>query len=139
MLNKVKKTGLNLENFVYIAPDASSCELENSKEYWVNIAERFKDFDIFWNTTKSAPEGAKHCNLKVAEAFALAKHAKKIIALRSGFSELLTQTGVPIEIIYTKFRRSMINDISADLVLKGFSLKKLPLIENSIELNEVTV
>lgn len=136
MLNKIKSLNLDLSKFIFIAPEAITCELLDNS-FWKILIEDFKNlgFDIFVNLVDTkfniGLDNYKTCSLSVSEAFALAKRAKKIVTLRSGFSELLVQAGVPIDILYNKFRnRRCFNDMSVKQVMEGFSLKKLPMLTN---------
>ena len=75
----------------------------------------------------------KTCFLTYSEAFALAKLSKKIISLRSGFAELLTQANVPMDILFTKFGgRSSIDDMTIEQVHEGFNVLKLPKVNNGL-------
>lgn len=137
MLKKVKALNLNLSNFIFLAPEASSCKLLDSY-FWKELIDNLSDlkFDIFVNLTDTKFDlcltNYKTCYLSTAEAFALAKRAKKIVSLRSGFSEVLLQTGTPMYIIYNKFgNRRPFNDMSIKQVMSGFSLKKLPRSDNN--------
>lgn len=90
MLEKVSKTGLNLDKFVFIAPEAQSCKLYD-EDFWCELINQFqaKGYDVFVNLVeddvklKSAID-YKTCDLNFAEAFALARRSKKIVSLRSG-------------------------------------------------------
>lgn len=136
MIEKVSKTGLNLDKFVFIAPEAQSCKLYD-EDFWCELINQFqaKGYDIFVNLVgddvklKSAID-YKTCNLNFAEAFALARRSKKIVSLRSGFTEFLLQTGVPIDVLYTKFRhRHFFDDMNIYHVMSGFGLNQLPFID----------
>lgn len=138
MLNKIAKTGLNINKFVFIAPEAQSCKLYD-EDFWCELINQFqdKDYDVFVNLVeddiklKSAKD-YKTCDLSFAEAFALAKRAQKIVSLRSGFAEFLLQTGVPIDVLYTKFRhRHFFDDMDIYHVMSGFGLSKIPLTDKS--------
>lgn len=138
MLEKINKTGLNLSNFVFLTPEAQSCKLYDD-DFWCELINRFqkKGYDVFVNLVdddiklKSATN-YKVCDLTFAEAFALAKKAKKIVSLRSGFTEFLLQTGVPIDVLYTKFRhRDYLNDMDVYQVMSGFGLIRLPYIDKA--------
>lgn len=106
MNTKVKEIGLNIDNFIFIAPEAKSC-LSADNDFWINIINEFheKGYDIFMNLN----DNKVHINeveyksslLTLSEGFALAKRAKKIITLRSGFAEILSQSGVDMDVIYT--------------------------------------
>lgn len=136
MIEKVNKTGLNLDKFVFIAPEAYSCELYD-EDFWETLIYKLqeKGYDVFVNLVKKDVKlenavGFKTCDLSFAEAFALAKKAKKIVSLRSGFTEFLLQTDVPMDILYTKFRhRHIFNDMDSHLVMAGFGISQIPLID----------
>ena len=70
----------------------------------------------------------KTCFLTFEEAYYLASLSKCIIGLRSGFIEPLTSIkNLPIFCLYTDFKdRGLLKSISSDVVMKSFSLKKLP-------------
>ena len=138
MRHKIGKMGLNLNKFIFLAPEAFSCKLYDD-DFWCELINRFKTkgYDVFVNLTsedvklKSAVD-YKTCSLTFAEAFALAKYAVKIVSLRSGFTEFLLQTGVPVYVLYTKFRdRHMFNDIDISHFLSGFELTQLPFVDKS--------
>lgn len=138
MLKKIKNLNLNLDKFVFLSPEAISCELLPDS-YWINLINEYKSegYDIFVNLTGDFVDLGtveyKSCFLTYSEAFALASKAKKIISLRSGFSEILAQTGVPMEIIYTKFKdRHHFRDMAIEYVQTGFSLYKIPDVDKNI-------
>lgn len=119
MLDKATKIGLNLDRFVFLAPEANSVKLYD-EEFWVMLINVLQDrgYDVFVNLTSDQIklEGArdfKACNLSFVEVFALAKYSKRIITLRSGFTEFLLQTNVPMDILYTikNFGDKMIESI----------------------------
>lgn len=133
MIEKVSKIGLNLNNFIFISPEAQSCKLYN-EDFWcelINILNK-EGYDVFVNrVTKDVnleyATTFKSCNLTFAEAFALAKRAKRIISLRSGFTEFLIQTNTPMDVLYTKFRqRHSFDDLDITHVMSGFGLLTLP-------------
>lgn len=138
MLEKVEKTGLNLNKFVFLAPEAQSCKLYD-EDFWVVLVNKLQEigYDVFVNLVekdiklKNAID-FKTCDLSFAEAFALAKKAKRIVSLRSGFTEFLLQTDVQIDVLYTKFRhRHVFNDMDSYHVLHGFGLIQLPFVDVS--------
>lgn len=144
MLKKIEKTGLNLDKFVFLAPEAQSCKLYD-ESFWCELINRLQDkgYDVFVNLVekdiklKNAID-FKTCDLTFAEAFALAKHAKRIVSLRSGFTEFLLQTNVPMDVLYTKFKhRHIFDDMDIYHVMSGFGLVQLPFvnIENIREFN----
>lgn len=126
MLNKVKNIGLNLDNFILISPEANSCN-PVSQTFWTNIIRKKQKegYDIFINVALdkfTIDHNCKSCFLTYAEAFALALRAKKIYSLRSGFTEFLLQTKVPMEVYYTNFGVKL----TAEKVKSGFSMNKIP-------------
>lgn len=137
-LEKVQKTGLNLEKFVFLAPEAQSCKLYD-KDFWIELIKgfQFAGYDVFVNLVEDEIKfekelNYKSCYLTFGEAFALAKHSKKIVSLRSGFTEFLLQTNVPVDVIYTKFRkRHFFDDLDIYHVMSGFGLTQLPFVDKS--------
>ena len=140
MLDKINELGLNLNNFVFISPEAASCELLNN-DFWIcKIKELQQEgYDIFVNLIKVSKEftdiGCKTCFLSYSEAFSLVKYAKKIYSLRSGFTEFLLHTNVQMEVYYTPFR---CNDITGSQIKTGFSLLKIP-DSNQELINEIVI
>ena len=142
MLKKIKKINLNLDNFIFLSPEAASCELLDNS-FWIKLIKGFQDkgYDVFINIVNNIPEfeNFKSCYLTYSEAFALAQKAKRIISLRSGFTEFLLQTNVPMDVIYTKFKdRHLFRDMGIDYVTAGFSISKLPFINNNL-INEIVI
>lgn len=138
MLNKIAKTGLNIHNFVFLAPEAQSCKLYD-EDFWVELINKFQErgVDVYVNLVEDdiKLKGAldyKTCDLSFAEAFALAKRSKKIVTLRSGFTEFLLQTGVPIDVLYTKFKhRHFFDDMNIYHVISGFDLRNIPFVDKA--------
>lgn len=137
LAEKVKKITLNLNNFIFIAPEANSC-MDIDANILSDINTTFKNagFDIFWNINNSSinSENYKTCFLSLPEALLLCSKAKAIISLRSGLAEFLTEANVPTYILYSKFKnRTPEEQMSANKVLKGFTLSQLPNYKNSIK------
>lgn len=136
MLKKVSSINLNLDKFVFLAPEAMSCEMLGD-EFWESLIEKYqKDgFDVFLNIMRPMDISCEYktCFLTYSEAFALAKLSKKIISLRSGFTELLTQANVPMDILFTKFGgRSSLDDMSVEQVYEGFNVQRLPYVNKEL-------
>lgn len=139
MKEKVSKIGLNLDKFIFIAPEAQSCKLYD-EDFWCSLINSLQDkgYDVFVNLVSNdiklkGARGFKTCKLSYVEAFALAKHSKKIVSLRSGFTEFLLQTGVPMDILYTKFRhRHFFDDMDIYHVISGFGITEIPYIDKTI-------
>ena len=65
--------------------------------------------------------------LTYEESIELAKYAKAIIGMRSGFLECLSQNNVPLVALYTDFpERPGFKRLKSDKVLSGFSIAELP-------------
>ena len=143
---KAQEIGLNLDKFVFLAPEAKYCRLLD-EDFWESLINKLqeKGYDVFVNLVGNDIQlqdaiSFKTCNLGFAEAFALAKKAKKIISLRSGFTEFLLQTDVKMDVLYTKFRhRQFFDDMGIEQTMSGFGLFQLPFInkENIKEFNMV--
>ena len=134
MLNKIKKINLNIQNFVFIAPCANSCS-SYKDIFWHHLVKQLTScgIDVFFNISKkdhdiSIYNPYKSCELSFYEAFYLAQKAKTIVCLRSGFSELLTQTNVDLHVLYTHF--GFDSNLSCKDIFNGFSLTKLPFLNN---------
>ena len=122
MLKLSKQAELNLDKFVFIAPEAFSytvCPIE----FWQKLIKIFQDsgYDVFINSVTKKIAGNKHSYmnaksrlfdidsmksaksffLTVPEAYALAKRAKKIVSQRSGLSDMLIQTDAELCILYS--------------------------------------
>lgn len=130
-LNKAKRIGLNLNNFIFLCPESQSNE-NFADDFWKNIVDDLytKGFDVFLNVLTQRPEygTAKTCFLTFEEAYYIASLSKEIIGLRSGFIEYLTSIqNVPITCYYTDFKdRGLLPALDVHKVIKGFSLKSLP-------------
>ena len=138
MLEKINKTGLNLDKFVFLAPEAQSCKLYD-EDFWCSLINKLQDkgYDVYVNLVEDNIKlkyavDYKKCDLSYAEAFALAKKAEKIVSLRSGFTEFLLQTGTPIDVLYTKFRhRHFFDDMDIYHVMSGFGISQIPMADKS--------
>ena len=142
MRKKIKKIGLNHDNFIFLAPEAQSCiELEPS--FWVQLTKKLKDkgYDIFINIVgrDMKIEGIEYKSafLSYGEAYALCKYAKKIIALRSGICELLCECNTKMDILYTAFRKKpFFRDVNCKQVMQSFGFYNLPDINHKL-INEI--
>lgn len=140
LYEKVNKLGLNLNNFIILAPEALTCE-EIEYLFWQNLADELlkRNFDVYINVTcQNLPfKNCKNTSLNYREVLFLAQKAKAVISLRSGLSEFLLSTEIPNITIYTKFRDRGSSGFSVDKGIAGFSMAKIPFVkkENIIELN----
>ncbi len=91
-LTKAQALRLNLDNFVFLSPVARSCEAL-PPAFWdeIETSLRARGYDVFYNSPL----------FSISEAYALASHAKAIIALRSGLCDVLCDLPVPHFIIYS--------------------------------------
>lgn len=132
--NMVNKINLQLNNFIIIAPEAMTCS-ELPKTFWIKLTQKLKQnkYDIYLNITNKTNKipDCKTLDLSYREAYFLAKKAKAVISLRSGFSEFLLPTAVPNIAIYTKFRQRTKNAFTVEKGLEGFSMLKMPFIEST--------
>lgn len=141
-LQKAKRISLNLDNFIFLCPESQS-NISPSTTFWKKLVDELyaKNYDVFINMLELKDEYGigKTCFLTFEEAYYLASLSKCIIGLRSGFIEPLTSIkNLPIFCLYTDFKdRGLLKSISSDVVMKSFSLKKLPnvLIKNIFEYN----
>ena len=131
-LMKTKSINLNIEKFIFICPEASSCSMIKM-DFWRDIAIKYKSlgYDIFINSknTNSDIEAmpCKNCYLDIEEAYLLAQKSKLIISLRSGFTEALMTLQKKMIVLYTSFvDKNGTSGLSAQAVFDGFSLSKLP-------------
>ena len=91
-LAKAQALRLNLDNFVFFSPTARSCEALPAA-FWdeIETSLRARGYEVFYNSPL----------FSISEAYALASHAKAIIALRSGLCDVLCDLQVPQFIIYS--------------------------------------
>ena len=104
----------NIGKFAFISDKATTCQNINN-EFWEKLQEQ-----LGMTIVKNSPE------LSLEEAFELAKRAHILITLRSGLSEILTETNNLQVALYTDFRtRSRFNPITKSRIINGYSLKKI--------------
>ena len=135
MLDKIKKINLNLDNFVIIIPEAWTCNpIDNS--FWIELIKRYKKlgFDVFVNDTKNKIKtDYKYAFLDCEELLALSKLSKRIVALRCGIIEILSEASIKTDILYTGFRdRIFLNAMDVKFVMAGFSLNNFPHLDKSL-------
>lgn len=130
--NKIKnivKYILN-DNFVFISPETLSNE-PMEKDFWDNLTAKLKSlgYEVFCNAMefKNLADDSTSTFLTYEESIELAKYAKAIIGMRSGFLECLSQNNVPLVALYTDFpERPGFKRLKSDKVLSGFSIAELP-------------
>lgn len=136
--NKIKnivKYILN-DNFVFISPETLSNE-PMEKDFWDNLTAKLKSlgYEVFCNAMefKNLADDSTSTFLTYEESIELAKYAKAIIGMRSGFLECLSQNNVPLVALYTDFsKRPGFKKLKSDSVLQGFSISKLPNINKKL-------
>lgn len=104
VLEKAEKINLNLDNFIFICPEARS-NPSLSEEFWKNLDVELRKlgYDTFFNyhDTKNV-NNLKTVDLSVFECNVLARYAKGIIGIKSGLIEpLLSIPNVPCISIFT--------------------------------------
>lgn len=143
MLKKVAGIGLDLQKFIFIAPEAESARSYDGN-FWNFLMARFKSkgYDVFLNIVGEDLDfdkrlNYKTCQLTFNEAFALARLSKAIVSLRSGFIEFLSQTNVPTWILYTPYCALPPDYFDVYDWMYVFSLRTFPFIDVSkiIEIN----
>ncbi|MBR4507904.1 MAG: hypothetical protein IKP23_00285 [Elusimicrobiaceae bacterium] len=126
---KLKPFSLNNKDFVFISPQANSCQRINIK-FWNTLVEKLhnKGLKIIFNSSDfSVPPGCLTADFSLKEAFVIAQKAKAIIGVRSGLLDLLSMSETPIHAIYTAFKdRKDFPPMSKEYVRIGFDLEKLP-------------
>lgn len=104
----------NLSKYVFLADRATTCT-NIDEEFWTRLQEQ-----LGLTIVKNSKE------LSLEEAYELASRAHIIITLRSGLSEILTETNNLQVAIYTDFRqRCRFKPLTKDRVINGYSLKKI--------------
>lgn len=126
---KIVKYILN-DNFVFISPETLSNE-PMEKDFWENLTLQLKNlgYEVFCNAMdfKNLVGDSTSVFLTYEESIELAKYAKAIIGMRSGFLECLSQNNVPLFALYTNFpKRPGFKKLMSNKVLSGFSISKLP-------------
>lgn len=117
-------------NFVFISPETLSNELME-KDFWEDLCDhiRTKGYKIYCNAMffHNLIPGCEAMFLTYEESIELAKYAKGIIGMRSGFIECLSQNNTPMFVLYTDFpKRQGFKRLASGKVLNGYSIKKLP-------------
>lgn len=143
-IEKSRQAGLNLENFAFICPESFSLK-QCPVEFWETIISIFRNagLDIFMNmaAAKLSNKNAYvdqsrilnfHINtnvhafyLTISEAYALACRSKWILTMRSGFSEVLVQTQVPILVIYNDDFKSVFKISTHSVLLSPYANKNI--------------
>lgn len=131
----------NLNNFVIVCPEANTCN-NIQKTFWIHLCDELKklNLNVYLNITDAANMLGNCCSSRFSheEMIELAKYAKGIIGIRSGFLEILSLCRVPIFSIYLPFdKRGVLKPMKAENVLSGFTLKNLPNVDkdNIFEFN----
>ena len=108
-LGEARRHQLEVDNFVMLCPESYSAR-GPGRPFWQRLAQalRARGCDVYVNATRpdTWPREAGHTfELGVAAVCALAGRARRIIALRSGLTELLAQSGVPLDVLYGSLPR----------------------------------
>ncbi len=124
-LKKVQGINLNIDKFIFLAPEAQATRKIDQK-VWIDLSARLIElgYDVFVNTAKGSSPYGKSVYLGVDEAMFIASRAKKIIALRCGFAELLA--AIPdrgnLYVLYSH----VFGSVKPESFLQIFSLKEYP-------------
>lgn len=126
---KLKSIGVNVDKFALIIPEATSCSnIPEEILSKLNSTLKKQGFDIFYNSIpKDYQIYEKTYKFSLEEILYCAKMAKLIIAARSGLAEFLLEAHTKMYLLYSDFQnRAQDEVLSAQKVLKGFSVKELP-------------
>ncbi len=104
------------KKFIFIVQGANFVQLLPNS-FWEKLIFKIEDlgYKVILNTE----------NISLQEARYIASHSKAIIAIRGGFSEILSTLNVPKHIIYTPRRADDIKNMA-----EIFSLKKYPFVDS---------
>lgn len=139
MLDKCQENNFNIDKFVFLATETFSYELLKI-DFWISLINKLseKGYGVFVNSVARSKEGRKFYKrpqldsdlgesanyqsfyLSLAEAFALANRAKKIVAIRSGFSEILAQCDPEVYILYSGSDPAKLHSRFNDLTLTKY-------------------
>lgn len=104
----------NLDNFVFISKDATTCK-NIPKKFWDKLESKL-NLKVVHNSK----------NFTIAEAYYLSKKSVCELCLRSGLSEILSEGNNFNIVLYTDFKkRYKFNEINANKILKGYSIKSI--------------
>ena len=115
---------LNIDNFVFFIPEAN-CVRDISEEFWTKLAGKFrkKGIDVFVNTKTGTSNYGVSTQTTISQAMYLASLSKGIIAIRSGFSELVSTFPIQKHIIYPYFKYE---PITPKNMIKSYSITTYP-------------
>ncbi len=101
----------NISKFIFISTKANTCECLD-EEFWNELEKQLHIKTIRNNK-----------NFSIGEAYTLASKATAIISLRSGLSEILSETNKPHIVLYTNFKkRYRFDKIPESQVSKCYSI-----------------
>ncbi|MEE0495263.1 MAG: hypothetical protein UDK34_01955 [Cyanobacteriota bacterium] len=106
VLNKIKELNIDIKNTVFISKDSNSfdCTLFD-ENFWIKKAKEFEanGYEVVFNSKKRNYNGYKTIYLPMAEQLYFCSQCAKIVAVRSGFNDLLGIMGLDnLEIYYPK-------------------------------------
>lgn len=111
----------HIDKFIFISKYANTSE-NLSEKFWKKLESKIP-IKIIYNNNK----------FKLEEVSYLAEKASAVISLRSGLSEILSETANSHIVIYTNFKkRYRFNEIKKENVLKMYSIKNLGVTNNNI-------
>lgn len=131
VLDKMKKLQLNLDRFVVLAPEAMTYR-ELPQDFWQSLIDGLQNngYDVFLNTMKPhSYRKVKSIPLSLSEIFHLTTLSKGLISLRSGISDFLLPTNVPIISLTTDIPWSK---KSSKEQLKAYTLMETPFINKNL-------
>lgn len=108
-MNKLKALHINVDKYCFFVPKARSHDLL-SDDFWeiLETELRKRGYDIVYNSK----------TFSLSEAYAIAENAKSIIALRSGFNDIICEIKKPQFLIYS--HNSWHEDLQPMYSMKNF-------------------
>lgn len=137
---KAKEIGLNINNFIFLCPDATTASTLR-ESFWVKVGEilRSKGFDILINSYPEKPWHGrfKRADLSIMEALYLASKSKGCIALASGFVVCMAAMEITRIILYTQQTPTVGYRMNANEMLSAYAMRDIPgaITNNLYEIN----
>jgi len=117
-------------NFIFISPETLSNKPMKQK-FWDKLCSELQSrgYEVLYSImyfSNLAPD-VNSMFLTFEESIELAKYARAVIGLRSGFLECLSASNVQLHALYTDFpKRDGFKVLKSGKVLSGFGISKLP-------------
>ena len=141
ILDEAINKGLNINNFIYLCPEATSVK-ELSPIFWNELSGQLQKlgYDIYINkcNDKDRIKNVKSFRTNITETYILAQKAKYIIGMRSGLLEVLVSgKKIPTICLYNGDNRMKRNSIKRIKALDYNELIELDFDKNEKVLDEI--